>query len=129
VGKNWDKVKNAVSATKDFISTKVGQIPGAIAGFATKIKDTLTAPFDAVVSLIDKIIEKIKKINIPGIPGIRIAGASTTSVPVIGSLGSASYTTTNTYNTFNLNGLLSDDQAADFIREILDRRARQLNIA
>jgi hypothetical protein len=96
---------------------------GAIAG-------ALTKPFRDLWNLVDDIVDKIDDIDIPSLgdlnPFARTAGStsgfvSRTVVEVQGG---------PTYNyTFNLNGLLSDDEAADFIRELLDRRARQLGLA
>lgn len=91
--KNFDKIKTAISDVKTWVTNRIGEIPGAIAGFADKIKSTLLAPFTAVEDAIGRILELIKKIHIPHVDlnplnGRIVAGSSA---------GTAGNVTTNSY--------------------------------
>lgn len=129
VVKKWDDIKAAVSATKKWISDRMGEVPGIVSGIASRIKSLLTAPFRAAIDLVDDLLDKIKSIKIPSVdlnPFSRTTGGSD---PYAG-LGTPGFavvsgpSTTNIYN-INISGLLSESGAAETIERIMSRYARQ----
>lgn len=123
VGDVAGKVKNA--------------LPGAIGVAKTafdRVGSALASPFTAVRDVVQHILDLIAKIKLPKLPsflggGGRVAGGGGTgTTTIIQQFGSpVAVQAGPTYNYyFTLNGLVTDNQAADVISELLDRRARQL---
>lgn len=130
VVKNWDSIKTAVSAVKDFIKTTMDAVPGAISGAMSTLKSTLMAPFNAVKDAIEWILDKLSKIKVPNIPGLRVAGGAG-AAPVLAGTSSTSTTITHhtVVNHVTITGILDADDAATTIRNLLDSQARLMGMA
>jgi hypothetical protein len=129
VVKNWDKITAKVRDVKKFITDKVGQIPGDLAGIARDIGETLLAPFQNVIDLVQRLIDKIKSIKLPHLDLNPLNGRVTGGTSSGGGFTTVVTTTpsgpvTNNYYTFNVSGLLTDDEAAAVIQQIITRNAR-----
>ena len=58
--KNWDKIKAAAGALKEWLISKFTALKEGVSKTFTKIKDAMLAPIEKARDLIKKIIEKIK---------------------------------------------------------------------
>lgn len=133
VVKKWDDIKAAVTATKKWITDRIGEVPGIVSGIATRIKNILTAPFDAAIDLVDDLIDKIKSIKLPHIDlnpfnNGRSSSTSSSSRSSSSSNGQGFAAGTTINQTFNISGLLSDDDAAVVINRIQTRTARAFGV-
>ena len=96
--KNWDKIKAAAGALKEWLISKFTALKEGVSKTFTKIKDAMLAPIEKARDLIKKIIEKIKsffdfKFKLPHIklphfgiqpPGWRLSDLLEGIIPTLG---------------------------------------------
>lgn len=95
----WDGIKAAVGNVVDFITDKAGVIKDKLTGAWETIKSkgvaafkVLTAPLQAILDLVQKVVDKVSDIHMPSLPHIPGLGRTAT-LPV---LPVATTTTTTT---------------------------------
>lgn len=85
----WDGIKAAVGNVVDFITDKAGVIKDKLTGAWETIKSkgvaafkVLTAPLQAILDLVQKVVDKVSDIHLPSLPHIPGLGRTAT-LPVV----------------------------------------------
>lgn len=126
----WSAIRDAVGNATDAVRGKADAIRDKFVSSWNAIRDkggaafrALTAPVQAIIDLVQGLLDKIKSIHLPHLPGFlsRVTGAGMgPPLPRTGGTGDTVNATTNTF-TINLQGTATASQAQELMQAIDDR--------
>lgn len=118
----WDKLKDAAVSAAKWIADKLSWY-----------FDTVTTPIQAIIDLVDSLLDKISNIDLPDVSDIPIvggllgkAGGILGRTAVDGTSGSGAYIDARTYVTLDGSGVVDEAAVARALEPVLARQAVRL---